>query len=50
MYEITTQVTQADGTIHASKTTVPAKDLTKVLGIQRSQAGDKLVSQEVYPR
>lgn len=48
MFEIITQTKQADGTIHASKTTVPAADLTKVLQAQQKQAGDKLISQEIY--
>lgn len=46
---VITQVKQADGTIHASETQVPLEDLTSFLEVQREEAGEALVSQEIYP-
>lgn len=48
-YQVTAQTRQTDGTIHASRTEVPVEELVKFLGIQRAEAGDNLISQEVHP-
>lgn len=48
-YRVIAQTRQADGTIHASETGVMAEDLARFLEAQQAEAGEALISQEVYP-